>query len=80
MARDFRKIIAWQKADDLAFEIYKVTSKFFPPEEKYGLTAQTRSAAFSAPANIAVGAGRKTLKDFTRLLYNARRSHLRLAT
>ncbi len=74
MARNFRSIIAWQKSDDLAFEIYKVTATTFPPEEKFGLTAQIRSAAVSVPANIAEGSGRNTLKDFTRFLYNAQGS------
>lgn len=34
MARDFRKIVAWQKADDLVVEIYRATAKFFPSEER----------------------------------------------
>lgn len=74
MARDFRKIVAWQKADDLAYAIYNITAKFFPPEEKYGLTSQLRRAAVSVPANIAEGSGRRTLKDFLRFLYYAQGS------
>ena len=37
MARDYRKIRAWQLADELAILIYKVTMSF-PKEEMFGLT------------------------------------------
>ena len=74
MARDFRKIIAWQKADDLAVEVYRATARFFPREERYGLTAQIRSAIVSVAGNIAEGSGRRTLQDFRRFLYNAQGS------
>jgi four helix bundle protein len=73
MARDFRKLVVWQEADNLVVEVYKV-SRMFPKEERYGLTAQLRSAAISVPANIAEGSGRRTLKDFLRFLYNAQGS------
>lgn len=74
MARNFRELVVWQKADDFAFEIYQATGKYFPPEEKFGLTSQLRRAAVSVPANIAEGSGRRTLKDFLRFLYNAQGS------
>lgn len=74
MARNFCKIIAWQKADELAIELYQATAECFPPEEKFGLTSQLRRAAVSVPANIAEGSGRRTLKDFLRFLYNAQGS------
>lgn len=32
MGRDFRKIIAWQKADNLVIEVYRLT-KGFPKGE-----------------------------------------------
>jgi four helix bundle protein len=65
--RNFRNIKAWQLADDLAVKIYEI-SKNFPHEELYALTSQVRRAAYSAPANIAEGAGRRTLKDYLRFL------------
>ena len=74
MARNFKSIIAWQKADDLAVEIYRETGKSFPPDERFGLTSQIRRAAASIPANIAEGSGRETLKDFARFLHNAQGS------
>ena len=51
------KLIIWQKAVDLACEIYKVTANF-PAEEKFGLTSQMRRSGVSIASNIAEGAGR----------------------
>ncbi len=70
---DFRKIAAWQKADDLALRVYQAT-RVFPDEERFGLTSQLRRAVISVPANIAEGAGRQTLKDFRQFLFVARGS------
>lgn len=70
---DFRKIAAWQKADDLAVIVYRAT-RTFPDEERFGLTSQLRRAVVSVPANIAEGAGRQTLKDFRQFLHIARGS------
>lgn len=70
---DYRGMVVWQKADNLAIRVYQLTQEF-PPEEKYGLTSQIRRAVVSVPANIAEGAGRQTLKDFRQFLYNARGS------
>ncbi len=71
--RDFRKIKAWQLADDLAVAVYKITIKF-PKEELYAMIPQVRRAAYSVPSNIAEGAGRKTLRDYLRFLYISRGS------
>ncbi|MBC8330348.1 MAG: four helix bundle protein [Anaerolineae bacterium] len=68
MPRDFRKIIAWQKADDLAYDVYLATNQFFPKEEQFGLTSQIRRAVVSVAANIAEGFGRPTTADFLRFL------------
>ena len=69
--RDFRKLVAWQKADALVITIYELT-KTFPDVERYGLTSQIRRAAVSVPANIAEGSGRQTLKEFQHFLHTAR--------
>ena len=71
--RDYKKILAWQKADDLTVEIYEVT-RSFPKEEIYSLTNQMRRAAYSAPSNIAEGASRSSQKDYLHFLYIARGS------
>ena len=49
---DFRELLAYKKAFDLAMEIYEL-SKSFPLEEKYSLTDQTRRSSRSVRANIA---------------------------
>jgi four helix bundle protein len=58
----YRKLITWQKADELAFQIYRVT-KYFPNEEKFCLVSQMRRAALSVAANIAEGYTRNSKKD-----------------
>ena len=71
--RDYTKIIAWQKADDLTVSIYEAT-RGFPKDEAYALTSQIRRAAYSVPANIVEGATRETLKDYLHFLHIARGS------
>jgi four helix bundle protein len=65
--RNYRELIAWQKAMDLVEAVYKVTVSF-PKEELYGLTSQVRRAAVSIPANIAEGQGRKSSREFLHFL------------
>lgn len=65
----YKKLVVWQKADELAFQVYKVT-RTFPKEEIYGITAQLRRAALSIPTNIVEGYGRqgkKELKQFANI-------------
>ena len=57
--RDYRKIEAWQLADDLAVAIYRL-SNGLPREEIYGLTSQMRRSAVSVAANIVEGSARET--------------------
>ncbi len=71
--RDYTKIAAWQKADDLTVAIYEAT-KLFPREEVYALTSQMRRSAYSVPANIVEGATRESKKDYLHFLYIARGS------
>jgi len=71
--RDYRKIKAWQLADDLTVAVYQVT-KDFPREELYSLTSQLRRASYSVPANIVEGASRNSKKDYLHFLYIARGS------
>lgn len=73
MARDFRRITAWQKSDDLVVRIYEIT-KTFPKEELYALTSQIRRAAVSVPANIAEGSSMSHKKEYLRFLRYAKAS------
>jgi four helix bundle protein len=54
----YKRLVVWQKSDELAFQIY-LSTKNFPKEETYGLTSQLRRAALSVPANIAEGYSRQ---------------------
>ena len=71
--RDYTKILAWRKADDLTVAIYEAT-RAFPKDEVYALTSQLRRAAYSVPANIVEGATRDSKKDYLHFLYIARGS------
>lgn len=66
-ARDYRDLIAWQKAMDFAEVVYAATQRF-PDEEKYGLTSQLRRSAVSVASNIAEGQGRYSDAEFVRFL------------
>ncbi len=65
--QDFRKLKVWQLAHQLTLDVYRVT-RSYPPEERFGLTAQSRDAASSISSNIAEGCGRGGRKDFCRFL------------
>ena len=58
---------AWQASYRLAIEVYKV-SRTWPRDERYGLTAQVRSAAYSVGANIAEGLAREGPRELHRFL------------
>jgi four helix bundle protein len=68
-----RDLVAWQKAMELVFDIYRLTARF-PKEELYGLTSQLRRAAVSVPSNIAEGYGRNSRREFHQFLGHARGS------
>jgi four helix bundle protein len=63
---DFKQLIVWRRAQELAVEIYRLT-RTFPAPELYGLTSQIRRAATSIPANIAEATGRRADRDQARL-------------
>ena len=58
----WQKLEVWKLADELAFQVYKVT-KNFPKEEIYGITSQVRRSALSIPTNIVEGYSRKGDKE-----------------
>lgn len=67
MAHNFRKLTIWSDSITVVKNVYKITATF-PPEEKFGLTSQSRRCAISIPSNIAEGSGRNSDKDFRRFL------------
>ncbi len=61
----FEELIAWQKAQDLAVEIYR----FFSDIKDFGFRNQICSAVTSISNNIAEGFDRSSNADFMRFLY-----------
>lgn len=64
---------------DLVVDIHALTAGF-PRHEFFGLTAQTRSAASSVPANIAEGNGRFHRREYAHHVSMARGSIAELWT
>ncbi|MBF6639922.1 four helix bundle protein [Flavobacterium sp. J49] len=64
---NFRNLQVWQKSMILTTNIY-FTTKNFPKEEIFGLTAQIRRSAISISSNIAEGFGRDSNKEYLRFL------------
>jgi four helix bundle protein len=68
-----RDLIVWQKAMDLAVEVYSLTRKF-SLSETYRLVLQFTRAAASVPADIAEGNARGTRRDCASFLAVAKGS------
>ncbi len=66
-ARSFQDLVVWQKAHAFVLAVYE-SSKAFPKDELYGLTAQLRRAAVSVAANIAEGFRKRSKSDKARFL------------
>jgi four helix bundle protein len=63
----YKDLKVWQKADELALQVYDITKRF-PKDEMYGLTSQLRRAALSIPTNIVEGYARKGDKELARFM------------
>lgn len=70
---NFRELVVWKDAKQLAVRIYRLT-KQLPADERYGLTSQLCRAAVSVSTNIAEGTGRGGDRELVRFLYIARGS------
>ena len=77
--RHYRDLIAWQKAMDLARNIYAATEEF-PNSETFGLRMQLRRSAVNAASHIAEGHGRLTDAENRKSLSIARGSVNELQT
>lgn len=67
MNKAFRKLIVWQKADELAYQVYLVT-KAFPRNEIFGLVSQLRRSVVSVPTNIVEGMGRQNKNELRQFI------------
>jgi four helix bundle protein len=63
----YERFDAWKMAHRLALEVYRV-SDVWPLQERYGITAQIRRAALSAPTNIAEGSAKRGPRELRRYL------------
>lgn len=77
--KSYKELIVWQKAMELAREIFKLTEKF-PKSELYGIVSQMRRAAVAIPSDIAEGYGRRSQKEYSRFYAIAYGSGLELET
>ena len=61
--QDYRNLAVWQKAHQLALQVY-VVSKQLPQSESFGLVMNMRRSVVGIATRIADGAGRTTDADF----------------
>jgi four helix bundle protein len=76
---NFRKLLVWQKAKELAVKIYKLV-RTQPISKDFGFRDQIQRAAVSIPANIAEGDELDTDKQSIRHFYIAKGSSAELQT
>ena len=65
MSTDHRTLSAFKLADEFASRVY-IGTRNFPKEERYGIRAQIRRAAVSAPTNIVEGCARDSDREHAR--------------
>lgn len=63
--QDFRNLLIWQKAHQLALDTYRVTNDF-PRDEVFGLRNMMRKVSIDIPAYIAEGAVKPNDSEFAR--------------
>jgi four helix bundle protein len=74
-----RDLVVWQKAMDLAVEVYRLSERL-PSNEIYRLVSQMTRSAASVPANIAEGHERATRRDYSHFLAIAKGSLMETQT
>jgi four helix bundle protein len=75
----YRKLKAWEHAQQLALESSRAARRF-PDYEQQVLADQLRRACYSIPLNVAEGATRKGSREFRRYLDVAKASLAELET
>jgi len=61
------RLLAWKLCHQLVLAVYQASQRW-PVQERFGLIAQIRRAASSAPTNIAEGAAKRGSKEYRRFL------------
>jgi four helix bundle protein len=77
--QDFRELVVWQRAKDLAVIVYR-TSESGALSRDFSLCDQIRRSAVSVAGNLAEGEERDTDKDSIRFFYIAKGSLAELRT
>ena len=67
MLKSFKDLEVWKRAHSVVLEVYRLTNPF-PRSEQFGVVSQLRRAAYSIPANIAEGFGRRSTKELLQFL------------
>ncbi len=67
MVKSFDDLEVWKRAHSVVLEVYRVTNQF-PRSEQFGVVSQLRRAAYSIPANVAEGFGRRSTKELLQFL------------
>lgn len=57
----------WKNSIDLVIGVYQFLKKF-PDDEKFGIISQMKRCAVSIPSNIAEGAARSSVKEFSHFI------------
>ena len=73
MITSFKELRVWKDADQLAFDVFRLTDRF-PSSYRYDLSSQLRRATLSVPTNIAEGCASRHTREFLQFLNIARRS------
>ncbi|MBX3294248.1 MAG: four helix bundle protein [Acidobacteria bacterium] len=68
--QDFKNLLVWQKAHELALFTYRITADF-PKEELFGLRNTLRKTSVDIPAFVAEGCSKANDQEFGKLLRTA---------
>jgi four helix bundle protein len=67
MTRRPEDLIVFRAADELVFEVYRVSTDY-PADERFGLRSQLRRAAVSVPTNLVEGCARRSRSEYVRFV------------
>jgi four helix bundle protein len=71
LGESFKYLLVWQRSIQMTVAIYELTAPF-PPDERFGLTTQSRRAAVSVSSNVAEGYRRSSRGEHLHFLGIAR--------